>query len=93
MLRKNPVNKSIEHNGIYRRVFCTSRDYLGLGPLWAKPGDEIWIVNGCRMPLILRKAVNGRQYNLIAIAYLHGFMFNGAEMDEGLKRLVPVEIV
>lgn len=42
-----------------RSLVVTDQGQLGLAPLWVKPGDEIYVVLGCRLPLLLRPAQRG----------------------------------
>ncbi|KAG4439608.1 hypothetical protein IFR05_004903 [Cadophora sp. M221] len=42
----------------YSRFFITDKGSIGLGPTSTKPRDEIWIVCGGKLPLILRENVN-----------------------------------
>lgn len=38
-----------------RRLFVTDHQrYLGLGPMSMQPGDEVWVVKGSRVPILLR---------------------------------------
>jgi hypothetical protein len=46
-----------------------------------REGDSVWIVPGCRVPLILRPAQGDGQYHeLVGGAYVHGFM-DGEAVD------------
>ena len=56
-----------------RRLIRTRNGLLGAGPLSMRLGDEIWIVPGVNVPLILRKVADDR-YNLVGEAYVHGIM-------------------
>ena len=40
-----------------RRFFVTKRGYMGLAPHATQPGDHIFLVMGCDVPLILRRAM------------------------------------
>ncbi|RSM01870.1 hypothetical protein CDV31_011154 [Fusarium ambrosium] len=79
-----------------RRLFFSKKGYLGLAPDEAQKGDQIWILNGGRLPLVLRRLeahVQGflaSRYILIGDSYVHGVMHgefvgqamkNGAVMD------------
>ncbi|KAI5860303.1 HET-domain-containing protein [Durotheca rogersii] len=55
------------------RLFRTARGHLGCGSLSCRQGDSVWIVQGSRVPLILRPAPWGA-YTLVGGTYLHGFM-------------------
>nr|XP_036582656.1 heterokaryon incompatibility protein [Colletotrichum truncatum]KAF6791447.1 heterokaryon incompatibility protein [Colletotrichum truncatum] len=70
------------------RCFLETRGgYIGLGPAEAEVGDEIWLVKGGRMPLLLRKnrseASDGESYSLVNEVYLHGVM-HGELVNNGL---------
>ena len=54
-----------------RRMFVTSRGYIGLGPPNAVPGDRISIFSGDIVPFIIRQKPSGR-FRLIGEAYVHG---------------------
>ncbi|PTB78820.1 HET-domain-containing protein [Trichoderma longibrachiatum ATCC 18648] len=34
-------------------IFVTDNGYIGLGPPNVRPGQELWIVGGCRVPVVL----------------------------------------
>ncbi|KAI0885435.1 HET-domain-containing protein [Annulohypoxylon maeteangense] len=69
------------------RLFRTSGGHLGCGTLSCKKGDLVWIVQGSRVPLILRPTLSKQEgqttYNLVGGTYLHGFM--QGEALEGRK--------
>lgn len=77
-----------------RRLFTTSKQYLGLGPMSMVEGDEIWILRGSRVPLLLRRLdvdqndvdnILGRPcYKLIGDLYVHGIM-KGEAMDPSVS--------
>jgi hypothetical protein len=58
--------KKMTHN---RRVYRTRRGFLGLGPEAMKPGDEVCVLLGGRVPFVLREAQNG--WLLVGETYLH----------------------
>lgn len=81
------------------RLFKTVDDYLGVGTESLNAGDDIFIVSGSCVPLILRPvnlameetSLTKPQFKLVGAAYLHGFM-----KGEALKRnleFTTVEIV
>lgn len=55
-----------------RRMFRTKDGYVGLGPENVKYGDEIWIVEGARVPFVLRG--NRDRHRVVGEAYVHGIM-------------------
>ncbi|KAI0108135.1 HET-domain-containing protein [Daldinia grandis] len=68
------------------RLFRTSRGSLGCGTSSCKKGDLVWIVQGSRVPLILRQVPSAENYELVGGTYLHGFMqgeaLDGREFQE-----------
>ncbi|KAF5012854.1 hypothetical protein FDECE_1144 [Fusarium decemcellulare] len=55
------------------RVFNTSTKALGLGPLTIQTGDEVWIIIGVCVPMVLRKNGKG-EHTIVGPAYVHGIM-------------------
>jgi len=56
-----------------RLILETAKQYIGLAPSSALPGDEIFVVLGCSLPLILRRMGGGEQWKLIGACYVCGF--------------------
>jgi hypothetical protein len=56
-----------------RRLLRTEKGYLGMGSVSVEPGDQVWVLKGGDVPLILRPVKDGR-YRLIGEAYVHGIM-------------------
>jgi len=68
-----------------RRFFITEMGYAGNGPAKVKPGDEIFILCGGRMPLVLRADLAEKspqaaspewrpRHALVGDCYIHGIM-------------------
>lgn len=57
-----------------RRMFRTSSGYIGLAPTLARKGDEVVLLYGGRVPLILRRVRKSEKWNLIGDCYVHGIM-------------------
>lgn len=53
---------AIEQATNYRTLFITQAGHIGLGPTTTKIGDEIYVILGCSVPLVLRSQ-NVRQYH------------------------------
>ncbi|KAN0113241.1 HET domain containing protein [Hyaloscypha variabilis] len=70
-----------------RKFFVSTEGFLGLGPLDMCPGDELYLVQGARVPFVLRKyslsdelpretfCLPGPVFTLIGNCYVHGIMF------------------
>ena len=63
---------SLEYVAWRRRFFTTRKGHIGLGPLSMKPGDHVCILNGGRVPFLLRK--DGIHHRFIGESYIHGLM-------------------
>jgi hypothetical protein len=46
---------------------------LGLGSMNGRVGDQVWFLNGARVPFLLRKMENG-SFKVVGEVYIHGFM-------------------
>lgn len=57
----------------YRRLFLTSRNYLGITAESATVGDEVWILPETAAPYVLRPTTDG-SFELMGEAYVHGIM-------------------
>jgi hypothetical protein len=81
------LQHEIDHAaGSLRRVFNTTKGFLGTGAISLRGGDELWVLYGAQVPFILRKDEEGpnpRQYKLIGEAYCHGLM-HGKGLRMGL---------
>ncbi|KAF2996079.1 hypothetical protein E8E13_004425 [Curvularia kusanoi] len=77
-----------------QRLFRTRGEYFGMGPPSLRKGDSIWIVAGCRVPIILRQEDGSAHYSLIGGSYVHCFMDGEAVKDhEGRNLDVNFEII
>lgn len=83
-----------------RRLMVTNQNFLGMVPCRARKGDQVWILLGCSIPLILRKCKNGEEYQVIGECeeefqvigecYLHGYM-NGEVQEDITNETRKVE--
>ncbi|KAL1614312.1 hypothetical protein SLS54_009879 [Diplodia seriata] len=62
---------------LQRAFFRTKNQHIGLGPNWAQKQDEIWLIQGAKMPIVLRPLPNGH-YIWIGEAYIEGIMYGEA---------------
>jgi hypothetical protein len=74
------------------RWYLTSSGYLGSGPVSLVQGDEVWLLKGGKMPMILRK-VSDKKYLLVGETYLHGAMYGEWMTDELASQMGPIEII
>ena len=82
-----------------RALFCTEQGHIGLCHPLTRPGDDLWIVHGGKVPFVLRQSQDFRQrttesyhHILIGEAYLHRFMDGEAlshpYFDSQARRLI-----
>lgn len=68
-----PYVRLLESNFQSRRLVTTKKGFMGIAPLTVHKGDELFILPGGRMPMVLRsRGVEG--YHLVGDAYVHGIM-------------------
>ncbi|PLB39822.1 uncharacterized protein BDW47DRAFT_102483 [Aspergillus candidus] len=72
-----------------RRVLRTRNGYIGLAPPGAQKGDQVVLLEGGRVPYLLRK-VDDESYKLVGECYVHGIMY-GEAFDE--KRCRDIMLV
>lgn len=73
-----------------RRIFRTRENYLGNGPRSMRPGDQVWILAGTKVPSVLRPQENGK-YVLVGDSYAHGIMHGEAFERQGFE-FVDIQI-
>ncbi|KAF2818324.1 HET-domain-containing protein [Ophiobolus disseminans] len=65
-----------------RRLFHTSKGYLGLGPALLQAGDLVCVLAGGAIPFVLRQDARSspskRRFKLVGEAYVHGIMHREA---------------
>ena len=73
---------------IFGRVFfITQRGCTGLAPYGVQPGDEVAVMLGCDIPLMLRRqghGLDGPEFHLLGECFMHGIMFGEAVQDANL---------
>ncbi|KAH7063601.1 heterokaryon incompatibility protein-domain-containing protein [Macrophomina phaseolina] len=72
--RSTEYGSRISTTGGSRRLYRTTQGFLGLGPDSIKKGDIVCMIQGGRVPYILRKHAVRSGWKLVGEAYLHGFM-------------------
>lgn len=65
-----------------KRIFVTDNFQIGMAPLAIKVGDQIAIINGSKVPCVLRDAGSGSsEYRVISQCYLDGWMYGKSLHD------------
>lgn len=72
-------------HALLQRPFRTENGFFGLGTRALGTGDSVWIVPGCKVPLIFRKIEDSKRYRLVGGSYVHGFMDGEALERERLE--------
>jgi len=73
---------------ISRRLFKTKKGYLGLEPRSLKDGDEVALLKGGMVPLVIRKT--DKYFELVGDCYVHGIM-HGEAFSEKACRVIWLE--
>lgn len=70
-----------------RRFFVTKKGYFGIGPAELEEGDEIYILAGGKVPLVLRPLPESQPntFELVGDCYVHGVM-DGEAVTEPTQR-------
>ncbi|KAF6832438.1 heterokaryon incompatibility protein [Colletotrichum musicola] len=93
-LRQNAWDHGVTGYTKERRLFLTDGGLLCLGPQEVERGDEVWIVRGSRVPMLLRKAEETEEsYRLVGETYVHGAMYGEAVTEEVERQFAPVRLV
>ncbi|KAH0423119.1 heterokaryon incompatibility protein [Colletotrichum camelliae] len=56
------------------RLFTTDQNHLGWATSSCETGDELFLIQGCSVPVVLRKKDKGELYQLIGDSIVHGLM-------------------
>jgi hypothetical protein len=67
---------------LQRHLFVTQEGYIGTAPLDTERGDEVWILYGCNIPVLLRK-LDSCRWRFVGECYVHGYMYG--EVEEELR--------
>jgi hypothetical protein len=76
--------------GMARRFITTNEGNIGMASCRVAKGDQVCILLGCNIPLVLRQRENEPYHEVIGECYLHGLM-NGEIMNELDNRKFKIE--
>ena len=78
-----------------RRLMSTNKGYIGMVPRRTQKDDQIWVLFGCSIPLVLRKCEGERSYQVVGECYLHGYMTGEImnELRDGTVELEEVDLL
>lgn len=77
----------VQQSACNRAFFRTENGYMGLGPRILQPQDQIWVLLGSRVPMVLKPKHDF--YQVVGACYVDGYI-NG-EAIQGLKSGTFVE--
>ncbi|KAH7394379.1 heterokaryon incompatibility protein-domain-containing protein [Pyrenochaeta sp. MPI-SDFR-AT-0127] len=66
-----------------RAFFLTQKGYFGIGPPYARQGDHVCVLSGCKVPFVLRKV--GQEWEVVGECFVLGVM-DGEVVQMGLER-------
>jgi len=75
---------------MFRTFAKTEGGYMGLVSGDVQAGDEIWLLKGCKVPVVLRACGGGEERRVVGDAYVHGVMYGEAFEEEKCQRIVLV---
>lgn len=89
-------DKSFQWAQVGRRLFSTfeykEKILLGVGPESLKEGDQVWVIAGMYVPVVLRRAEEER-WRLVGECFVEGIMNGEAVKDIDEKELKEVVLV
>ncbi|KAF4635119.1 hypothetical protein G7Y89_g2986 [Cudoniella acicularis] len=73
-LDKNLENSMASFNSAYqcRKLFRTKKNLLGISAQSLIPGDQVWVLAGAAVPMVLR--LKNKKWEFVGEAYVHGIM-------------------
>ena len=90
----------------YRRLYTTSKGYIGLGQMSTQVGDEVWIICDARTPFVLHpqpeksnvpdnsnQTEEVKKFQFVGETYLHGFMYGEALKSGLLDQLRWIDLI
>ena len=66
------IDQTIDTQKMNRRLFITSKGFIGLGSQTVEAGDKIYLLFGAEVPIMLRQ--DGAEFVLLGECYVHGLM-------------------
>jgi hypothetical protein len=75
LARPTPTDfDQIGKNVTNRRLITTTTGHFGLAPSIVHPKDQIFVILGCSVPVILRQCDQGKEYEVVGECWVDGFM-------------------
>ena len=51
---------------------------MGIAPLEARARDELWLMKGCKVPIVIRRVGDGQDREWVGDSYIYGVMYGDA---------------
>jgi hypothetical protein len=91
VLQWKPVRNAIRDTMSRRKFLATEIGVTGMGPETSLPGDEVWILPGAGVPILLRPTSEQAKV-VVGETYIHGMM-NGEPFRSGLLSLEHPKVI
>lgn len=85
--RALPFSRQLSIIFVSKRLVTTRKGFIGAAPLSVRPGDEVFLLSGGKVPFILRPKEPG-VWKLVGESYIHGIMHGEAFQHEGMRRML-----
>ena len=67
------------------RFSCCQKGYIGLAPRTARNGDQVWILQGSRVPVVVRPYSQGNCAILVGVCFVQGIIYREFLVDNTLQ--------
>jgi hypothetical protein len=85
MVDQGPLMSDWMSHGVGRRMFTTKSGYLGMAGPRVAVGDLVAIIQGSKVPVVLRHKGEGEKWEFVGDAYVHGVMKGEAVAGRGTE--------
>lgn len=75
---------------VARTFVTTEKRYMGLVSGQVKVGDQIWLLKGSKVPIVLRNCEDSETWTVVGDAYIHGIMYGEAFEEDKCEQIVLV---
>lgn len=84
--------ESFAYCNVFRRLVTTSSGHFSLAPVTVKPSDQIFVILGCSVPVVLRPCGVNDGYEVVGECYVEGFMHGECikDVDAGSRELQDI---
>jgi hypothetical protein len=76
--------------GTFRCFVETDSGYIGVASGEVKVGDQVWLLKGGKVPIVLRARGDGHGWEVVGDVYMHVIMYGEAFVEEKCRPIVLV---